>query len=122
MPKMFQIGNYLLRESTRQLDSDNNTAQITMTYEPKFNELVGYQRNSLIQKFFLLIDTDETWKAIKDSGADPLVDIIDAEVQRYRIEKNNFVDDGITPAPYPLIFYEVVEFLASQDYTIIDME
>jgi hypothetical protein len=122
MPKMFEIGINVLRESTRTLDRDNNKAYITLVFEPKLGEQISYQRDNILQKFMLLVEDSNTWLSIKDTGPDPLIEMIDAEVQRYRTEKEAFVNSEGIPAPYPQIFPEVIEFLADKDYTVITLE
>ena len=122
MPKMFEVDNYVLRESARQLDRDKNEATITLTFEPKLGEPVPYQRDKQPMQFTLMIDTPEIWSAIKDAGAEPLIDMIDAEVKRYRAEKEAFIDSEGVPAPYPQFFPEVIEFLVDKDYEVIELE
>lgn len=122
MPKMFEIGNQILRESARQLDRDSNTATVTLTLEPKLGELVSYQRDNQKVQFSLMVDRPDIWGTIKDASPDPLIDMIDAEVQRYRAEKEAFVTSEGVPAPCPQIFPEVVEFLVDKQYSIIILD
>lgn len=119
MAKMFQIGEYVLRESFRQLDRDNNIADIVMVYEPLLGATVPYERNHV--KFQLIVEDPAIWDALKDAGTEPLITMIDQEVQRYRAEKEAFITSEGVPAPYPQIFPEVVEFLVDKDYQVVDM-
>src|SRR5690606_18806831 len=68
MPKMFEIGNQILRESARQLDRDSNTATVTLTLEPKLGELVPYQRDNQKVQFSLMVDRPDIWDTIKDAS------------------------------------------------------
>ena len=122
MPKMFEFDYHVLRESARHVNRDNNTAQITLTYEPKLDSTIPYDRNDPKIQFPLFIETQELWDMIKNTGADPLIDMIDAEVQRYRVEKEAFITSEGVPAPYPQLFPEVVEFLVDKQYNVITME
>lgn len=121
MPKMFQIEEYLLRESGRQLDRDRNIAQITLTLEPELGSLTPYQRETPA-KFYLGIEDPELWKAVKDSGADVVIDLINAEVIRYRAELEAFKTTEGVPAPYPRFVPDLIEFLADKEYTIVEKE
>ena len=120
MAKMFQIGEYVLRESFRQLDRDNNRANIVMAYEPLLGATVPYERNPV--RFGLMVEDPAIWDALKNAGTEPLITMIDQEVQRYRAEKEAFVTSEGVPAPYPQIFPEVVEFLVDKEYSIITLD
>jgi hypothetical protein len=119
MAKMFQIGEHVLRESSRQLDRDNNRANIVMVYEPLLGATVPYERNPV--RFGLMVEDPVIWDALKDAGTEPLIMMIDQEVQRYRAEKEAFVTSEGVPAPYPQLFPEVVEFLVDKDYQVVDI-
>ena len=121
MPKMFKFGNYLLRESARQLDRDKNIAQIVFTLEPEFGTPVPYQRENPT-KFYISIQKPSLWNMVKDAGANPVIEMIDAEVVRFRAEKENFIDSEGIPAPYPRFSPELIEYLVDKEYTIIVKE
>lgn len=125
MPKMFQIGNdQVLRESTRTLNRDANVAVVILALEPKFgaNPVVIPDRSALRREFQLYIDDPAIWAAIKDAGPDPLIAMIDQEVQRYRQELEDFQNSEGVPAPHPEIFPEVIEFLVHKEYTVVDID
>lgn len=118
MPKMFQIDQYVLREAGRYLDRDKNFAQIVFKYEPSLGEPVLYERQEPVT-FTLRIQDAEIWDAIKNAGADPLIEMIDTEVIRYRADIEAFVNSEGVPAPYPQIFPEIIKFLVDKEYTIV---
>jgi hypothetical protein len=118
MAKMFLIGGYVLREAARTLDRDKNIGRAVLKYEPLFGEPILYERQEPVT-FALEFQDDNIWDAVKNAGTDPLIEMIDAEVVRYRAEKEAFVDSEGVPAPYPQIFPEVVEFLCDKEYTVV---
>ena len=117
MTKMFLItrdsGMFVLREARRALDRNTNVAHITFVLEPMFGAPVTLQqRNELGIEFYFEIFEPDEWQLIrKDCSQETVIALIDSEVQVCKSEMRE-----------PRKYTEIVNFLLTHDYEIINIE
>ena len=114
MAKMFLInrenGKFVLRESYRSMDRNNNVADIAFSLEPKFGEKITlHQREELGALFSFQVFLPEEWELIRENcSQETVINLVHAEVQACKTEMRQ-----------PEKYTEIVNFLLAHPYEIV---